>query len=120
MLVLANLAAEIESVHAGQHDVEQKQRRHRQRGLGNDRRSGEKRGDVEASGAQIVFDEVRHVGIVFDDVDQNGIARFGYRFQKIHGLKEASRGVDELRLVKSFALRLLTVEGRCCGNVAAV
>ena len=73
--VLPDLAAEIESVDAGQHDIQKKERRPSESGLRKDGRSGEKRGNFVTGGAQVVFDELGDVGIVFDDVNQIGIMR---------------------------------------------
>ncbi len=95
-LVLANLAAEIESADAGQHDIEQEERGLHHGGLGNYGGSGEKGGDFVSGGAQVVFDEARHIGIVFDHVDQIRVERVVCRLHSTHVRKRASRALEEL------------------------
>jgi hypothetical protein len=82
--VLADLAAEIESVDPGQHDIEKKERRLGHGGLGNDRRPGEKCGNFISGRPQVVFDQLGHIRIVFDDIDQIGVTRFACRRQRMH------------------------------------
>jgi len=87
--VLADLAADIEAADSGQHDIEKKQRRLRHGGLGNDGSPGEKCGDLVTGGSQVVFDQARHIRIVFHYVDQIGVTRFVYCLQWIHDRKES-------------------------------
>src|SRR4029077_4117480 len=87
--VLADLAAEIEAAHPGKHNIKKKQCRLRLGCHGNHWRPGEKRGDFVSGGSQVVFDQLRHIGIVFHDVDQIRVTRFICRLQMIHGQKES-------------------------------
>ncbi len=114
--VLTDLAAEIEAAHPGEHDVEKKQRWLRLGCHWNHWSPGEKCGDLISGGSQVVLDQLRHIGIVFHDVDQIRVARFVCRLQMIHG-EEESLTRSRRAHIDSFNL---TLEGLCCGNVAAV
>ena len=88
--VLADLPAEIESVHAGQHDIEQEKSglvRGRRR---NHRRSGEESRDVIAGVSEVVFDQAGNIQIIFHDKDEIAVARIFRRLQMIHGGKQSS------------------------------
>src|ERR1035441_1543389 len=84
LFVLADLAAQIEAADSGKHDVEQKQRGLNFGSHGKNGGPGKKCGNLEASGAQVVFDELRDVEIILDNVDQIGIMRFIWWGQSCH------------------------------------
>src|SRR6266481_106633 len=87
--VLTDLAAKIEAAHPGKHNIEKKQRWVGHGCHWNHRRPGEECGDLVSGVSQIVFDQARHIRIVFHDVDQIRVARFVCRLQRIHGRKES-------------------------------
>lgn len=84
LFVLPNLAAEVEAVHLGQHDIEKEQRGLSQRCRSYNRRAREKCRDIESRGAQVMFDEARHIEVVLDHVDEVGVTRTVGRLLGIH------------------------------------
>lgn len=114
LFVLTNLATEVEAVHFRQHDIEEKQRRGEKSGRRNDRCAGEKSGNVESGGAQVMFNEARDVDIVFDDINEIRVTRIVYRLQGVHVPKRKKW------LFLEWETDSATLKGPCCWNVALV
>ena len=110
--MLANLAAEIEAADAGQHNIEKKQRWLRPGRHGNHRRPREKCGDLVSGGSQVEFDQARHIGIVFHDVDQVGATPIAGRVQMFRVQKE-SLGPKGLCLERADTLKGRLINKTC-------
>jgi len=89
LFVLPNLTAQIEAADPGQHNIEQKQRWLRPGRHWNDRRTGEKCRNLITCGSQIVFNQLRYVRVILDDIDEVRISRLACHRQSSHRQKES-------------------------------
>src|SRR5579872_2030333 len=121
---LPYLPAEFESVHARQHDVQEKQRRIFPEGFGEDRYAAREHLNIEADRAQIVRNQAGDISVIFNDENQ-GTRRareialhrlvVGIRWQ-VHALRQATHEVNRASWLEEFISETLWTE--CCGSVS--